>query len=99
MLIADPRNAVFVDKFAAMGVDLCLIFLLLFYIVAAIVGSAVIIRVILRIRARRHEFSAKTYRLHINVVVSLVMYCVILFVQLGLPVMLFVITLSWMTAM
>ncbi|KAK6035634.1 hypothetical protein COOONC_26861 [Cooperia oncophora] len=56
-------------------------------------------RVILRIRARRHEFSAKTYRLHINVVVSLVMYCVILFVQLGLPVMLFVITLSWMTAM
>ncbi|KAK6040144.1 7TM chemoreceptor [Cooperia oncophora] len=108
MLIADPRNAVLVDKYAAMvvylqslGVDLCLIFLLFIYTAAAIIGSAMIIRIILRIRAKKHEFSAKTYRLHINVVVSLIMYCVILFVQVGLPVMLFVLSvffdLSWMT--
>ncbi|KAK6023337.1 7TM chemoreceptor, partial [Ostertagia ostertagi] len=110
MLTADPRNAVFVNEFAAMpvylfqsfGVDLGLIALLLIYTGAAIVGSAMIIRVILRIRSRKHEFSPKTYRLHINVVIALVMYCVILFLQVGLPIMLFVITvvfsLSWMTA-
>ncbi|KAK6025568.1 7TM chemoreceptor, partial [Ostertagia ostertagi] len=108
MLIADPRNAVFLDEFATMvvylrslGVDLCLIFLLLIYTGAAIIGTVMITRVVLRIRARKHEFSTKTYRLHINVVIALIMYCAILFVQLGLPVMLFVITvffdLSWMT--
>ncbi|KAK6023249.1 hypothetical protein OSTOST_11026, partial [Ostertagia ostertagi] len=95
MLTADPRNVVFVNEFAAMpvylqsfGVDLCLIALLLIYTGAAIVGSAMILRVILRIRTRKHEFSAKTYRLHINVVIALVMYCVILFLQVGLPIML-----------
>ncbi|XGW26747.1 hypothetical protein V3C99_007384 [Haemonchus contortus] len=110
ILEADPRNAVFLEDYAALvvylrsfGVDFCLFLLLLIYCIAAVIGNAMIIRVVLRIRARRHEFSAKTYRLHINVVIALVMYCVILFVQLGLPVMLFVITvildLSWMTEM
>ncbi|KAK6038936.1 hypothetical protein COOONC_23559 [Cooperia oncophora] len=108
MLIADPRNAVFVEKYAAMplhfesfGLDLCLIALLLLYTVATVIGTAMVTRVILRIRARKHEFSAKTYRLHINVVVSLIIYCVILLVQVGLPTMLFILTLilelSWMT--
>ncbi|XGW26962.1 hypothetical protein V3C99_007497 [Haemonchus contortus] len=110
ILEADPRNAVFLKDYAALvvylrsfGVDFCLILLLLIYCFAAIIGNAMIIRVVLRIRARRHEFSAKTYRLHINVVIALVMYCVILFVQLGLPFVLFVVTiildLSWTTKM
>ncbi|RCN43377.1 hypothetical protein ANCCAN_10641 [Ancylostoma caninum] len=47
--------------------------------------------IILRIRAKKSEFSKRTYRLHINVVVAITLYCLILFLQLGLPVAIFVI--------
>ncbi|RCN43378.1 hypothetical protein ANCCAN_10642 [Ancylostoma caninum] len=40
----------------------------------------------MRIHAKRIEFSKKTYRLHVNMVVALILYCIILIFQLGIPV-------------
>ncbi|XGW26632.1 hypothetical protein V3C99_007327, partial [Haemonchus contortus] len=110
MVAVDSRNAIFSEKFAAIvihldifGLDPILYGSVLLYIGVIAAAVTMLYRVVQRIRAKKNEFSKTTYRLHLNVVVALVAYCVILFLQLLLPVMLLVITalfkLAWMNSM
>ncbi|KAK6038209.1 7TM chemoreceptor [Cooperia oncophora] len=99
LLAADARNAVVVAKFAPLvlyfissGLDLWLGSIIVLYITTVISSAAMITRIVLRMRSKKHEFSTKTYRLHLNVVLALLMYCAIEFIQFGLPVAFFVIS-------
>ncbi|EYC42366.1 hypothetical protein Y032_0534g3072 [Ancylostoma ceylanicum] len=69
------------------------------YVGASAIAAVLIFRVLARIRAKKHEFSRKTLQLHLSVVRSLMFYCILLFVQLGLPAFLYSFTeyfkLTW----
>ncbi|KAK5979711.1 hypothetical protein GCK32_010857 [Trichostrongylus colubriformis] len=75
--------------YAAIGIDSWLWSVILLYVATVILGTTMILRTLCRIRAKRHEFSPKTYRLHLGVVTALLLCSAILLVQFGLPIAFF----------
>ncbi|EYC42367.1 hypothetical protein Y032_0534g3072 [Ancylostoma ceylanicum] len=106
LIAMDSRN-IFLKKYAALvinlpwngGFEACLFAILVMYVGASAIAAVLIFRVLARIRAKKHEFSRKTLQLHLSVVRSLMFYCILLFVQLGLPAFLYSFTeyfkLTW----